>query len=167
MKNRVFEMSVSIQSLFTPDELALELEWLKARDALLGQNKEHPQCQWLTSLFAGKTVTTVKEACDVFLEEKKSPASLCFAALVGRPRNYPLLYQSAELGYPLALAQMADMRFGEERFQFANQQLLCAIVVAFIGSGAPTSMSAVDGKRIWTRPENTIWSLLNSTRSLR
>jgi hypothetical protein len=31
-------MSVSIESLFTPDELALELEWLKARDTLLRDN---------------------------------------------------------------------------------------------------------------------------------
>jgi hypothetical protein len=81
-------MSVSIHSLFTPDELVLEVEFLKARDMLLGENyekrdvkralelaaaSEHPQCQWLTSLFAGKTVSTVKEARDVFLaHEKKS-----------------------------------------------------------------------------------------------
>jgi hypothetical protein len=87
-----FEMNVSIHSLFTPDELARELKWLEARDTLLGENyakqdvkralelaasSEHPQCQWLTGLFAGKTVTTVKEVCDVFLaDEKKSPASL-------------------------------------------------------------------------------------------
>jgi hypothetical protein len=91
-------MSVSIQSLFTPDELALELEWLKARDMLLGDkyieqdvnrglelaaSSDHPSCQWLTGLFANKTVTTVKEARAVFLAEgKKSPASLCFAALL-------------------------------------------------------------------------------------
>jgi hypothetical protein len=89
-------MSVSIQSLFTPDELARELEWLEARDTLLGETptkhdvkraldlaaaSEHPQCQWLTGLFAQKTVSTVKEARDVFLgDESKSPASLCFAS---------------------------------------------------------------------------------------
>jgi hypothetical protein len=89
-------MSVSVRSLFTPDELARDLEWLKARDTLLEDNfvkqdvkralelasvSQHPQCRWLTSLFAEKTVTTVKEARDVFLaDEKKSPASLCFAA---------------------------------------------------------------------------------------
>jgi hypothetical protein len=31
-------MSVSIESLFTPVELTLELEWLKARDLLLEEN---------------------------------------------------------------------------------------------------------------------------------
>jgi hypothetical protein len=31
-------MSVSIHSLFTPDELALEIECLEVRDTLLGEN---------------------------------------------------------------------------------------------------------------------------------
>jgi hypothetical protein len=109
-------MSVSIQSLFTLDELALELEWLEARDMLLAENhvkqdvtralalaavSHHPQCQWLTGIFAGRTVTTVTEARDVFLaaEEKKSPASLCFAALLCHPVNRALLRQSADLGF--------------------------------------------------------------------
>jgi hypothetical protein len=94
MKNRFcFFMSVSIESLFTPEELALELEWLKARDTLLGDNKvkqdvkralelaagsEHPQCQWLTSLFAEKTVTIVKEDREVFLAKGKKSAA-CFS----------------------------------------------------------------------------------------
>jgi TPR repeat protein len=129
-------MSVLIQSLFTPDELPLELEWFKARDTLLGENcvqqdvkralelaaaSNHPQCQWLTGLFAEKTVTTVKDACYVFLaEEKKSPASLCFAALLSTPRDLVLLRQSDELGYPLAQAKMAGWTEGEERFRFAK-----------------------------------------------
>jgi hypothetical protein len=92
-KSLVFEMSVSIQSFFTPDELALELEWLEARDMLLGENRvrqnvkralelaaasENPKCQWLTDLFAGRTLGSVKDVCDVFLvDEEKSAASLC------------------------------------------------------------------------------------------
>jgi hypothetical protein len=107
-------MSVSVESFFTLDKLALELEWLKARDMLLRENyvkqdvkralelaaaSEHPQCQWLTALFAEKTVTNVKEARDVFLAEKKSPAScsLCFAALLSSPVYGTLLRQSADL----------------------------------------------------------------------
>jgi hypothetical protein len=116
-------MSVSIQSLFTPDEFTLELEWLKARDVFLGYNgvnqnvkralelaaaSKHPACQWLTGVFAEKTVKRVKAARDVFLaEEKKSPASLCFAALLSDPVDNTLSRQSAELEYPFAQAQIA------------------------------------------------------------
>jgi hypothetical protein len=133
---RFFEMSVSVRSLFTPAELALELEWLKARDALLGVTcvkqdvkralelaaaSEHPQSQWLKSLFAEKTVATAKEARDVFLaDEKKSPASLGFAALLSDPRDGALLRQSADLGCALAQAKMAVKTSGEEKFQFAK-----------------------------------------------
>jgi hypothetical protein len=130
-----FEMSVSIHSLFTPEELALELEWLEARDSLLGHNcvgqdikraeliaaSDHPQCQWLTGLFADKSVTTVKEACDVFLSmKKKSPSSLCFAALLSTPRDCSLLRQSAALGCPLAQPKVAWMTWGEERLRLAK-----------------------------------------------
>jgi hypothetical protein len=129
-------MSVSVESLFTPNELTLELEWLEARDMLLGENfvgqdlrralelaaaSEHPQCQWLTSLFAGKTVSTVKEACDVFLEEeKKSPASLCFVALLNWPLDEDLLRECAAMGSTLAQAKMAGMTNEEEIFRFAK-----------------------------------------------
>jgi hypothetical protein len=130
-----FKMSVSIKSLFTSDEISLELEWLEARDTLLGGNEvkldvkralklaaasDHPSCQWLTGVFAEKTVTTVKEACDVFLAEEKSPASLCFVALLSGPVNRALLRQSADLGYPLAQAKMAGLTEGEESFRFAK-----------------------------------------------
>jgi hypothetical protein len=129
-------MSVSIESFFTPDELARELEWLKARDALVEGNyvkqdvkralalaaaSQQPQCRWLTGVFDGKTVTTVNEARDVFLaDEKKSPASLCFAALLSQPWDEALLRQSADLGYPLAQARMANRTGGEEMLLFAN-----------------------------------------------
>jgi hypothetical protein len=126
-----------MQSLFTPDELALELEWLKARDALLGENcvnqdvkralelasaSKHPQCQWLTFFFAEKIVTAVKDAHDVFLADIKSPASLCFAALLSDPIDDALLRRSADLGYPLAQAKMAEKmsRSVEEKFRFSK-----------------------------------------------
>jgi hypothetical protein len=74
----------------------------------------------LTGLFAEKAVKTKHEAHVVFLaEEKKSPASLCFAALL-YPWNVVLLRQSADLGYPLAQARMASYTRGEERFRMAN-----------------------------------------------
>jgi hypothetical protein len=129
-------MSVSIHSLFTLRELALELEWFEARDMLLRDNfvkqdvkravelaaaSNHPQCQWLTSLFADKVVKTTEDACDVFLaDEKKSSASLCFAALLSRPVNEAFLRQSAELGCPLAQAKMAKNTTRSEMFQFAK-----------------------------------------------
>jgi hypothetical protein len=131
-------MSVSIQSVFTPNELALEVEWLKVRDTLVGENyvkrdvkralelaaaSEHPQCQWLTDLFVRKTVSTVKEAQDVFLADEKNspvPASLCFAALLSSPVDVVLLCKSADMGHPLAQAKMAGRTNGEEKFQFAK-----------------------------------------------
>jgi hypothetical protein len=132
-------MSVSIHSLFTPDELTLELEWLEVCDMLLRDNfvkqnvkralqlaaaSNHPGCQWLTGLFSKKTVTTVNEVRDVFLAEKKSPASLCFAGLLSYPwdevhSRHSLLRQSADLGHPLAQAKMADI-LSEEGFRFAS-----------------------------------------------
>jgi TPR repeat protein len=129
-------MSVSIHSLFTTDELTLELEWLKARDTLLGDNyvdqdvkgalelaaaSHHSQCQRLTCLFSEKNVSTVKEARYVFLaDEKKSSSSLCFAALLSRPVDEALLRQSANLGHPLAQARRAGRSGGEEMFRFAK-----------------------------------------------
>jgi hypothetical protein len=170
-------MSVSIQSLFTPDEFALELVWLKARDTLLGINyvkqdvkralelaaaSEHPQCQWLTGVFAGKSVKTSGKARRGFLDDqKKSPASLCFAALLSDAWDEALVRQSADLGYSLAQARMADRMSGEERFQFANLLHLNKSVCAFVGSGI-VIRSAMDVRRIWTRPENAISLLLNS-----
>jgi hypothetical protein len=159
-----FEMSVSIQSLFSPDELALEIEWLKARDMLLGENhvkqdvkralelaaaSDHPQCQLLNSLFAEKTLSTVKEAHDVFLvEEKKSPffcccalsalgcgalASICWARVLSRTSN--------------------DGSDDAWRRKVPVCESCCLGVVMRMG---------MDGKKIWERPENAISSLLNS-----
>jgi hypothetical protein len=88
-------MSVSVESLFSPDELVLELEWLAARDTLLGGNfvkrdvkralelaaaSKHPQCQWLTCLFVEKTASTRKEARAVFRVEEKN-RQLLFVSL--------------------------------------------------------------------------------------
>jgi hypothetical protein len=82
---------------------------------------QHPQCQWLTDLFALKNVSTREDARDVFLAcKKKSPASLCFTAVLSSPHDDVLLRQCAELGYPLAQAIMADWSSGEERLRFAK-----------------------------------------------
>ena len=145
MKNhRVFVMSVSVESLFTPDKLAQELEWLKARDTLLGDNEvkqdvkralelaaasEHPKCQWLFSLFAEKTASTIKAVHAVFVaDKKKSPASRCFSALLSDPVDYVLLRQSADLGYALAQAQRGKTATasGYDRFQVAIHALTSA-----------------------------------------
>jgi hypothetical protein len=133
-------MSVSIRSLFTPDELTLELEWLEARDTLLGEYgvkqdvkralelaaaSELIQCQWLTDRFAEKTVSIKEEARDVFLALGKNDArGLCFAALLDdsdeREESVARLRCSAELGCAFAQAQMADLTLGEEMFRFAT-----------------------------------------------
>jgi hypothetical protein len=43
---------------------------------------------------------------------QKKKASLCFAALLSDPREYTLLHQSADLGYPFAQAKMAGLTYG-------------------------------------------------------
>ena len=53
-------------------------------------------------------------------EEKKSPASLCFAALLSWPVDEALLRHYAILGYPFAQARMARLTEGNERFQFSK-----------------------------------------------
>jgi hypothetical protein len=89
----------------------------------LAAASEHPQCQWLTELFARKTVKTADDARDVFLSDEKrppQPASLCFVPLFSQPVDEALLRQSAELGYCLAQARMVGWMRGDEMFLFAK-----------------------------------------------
>ncbi len=105
---------------FSPEQLALELEWFEARDRLLNDNGQkqdvkralelaaacqHPEARWLTRVFAGKNVTTNEEAKDVFLSQGNNDGlALCFASMLG-PKNeggIALMQRAAELGSPLA-----------------------------------------------------------------
>jgi hypothetical protein len=140
----------TVHSLFSPSELFLEKQWLEIRDIFLGENFTnqdiaralelaaacpHKEAQWLTGIFAGKTVSTNRQARDIFLAEKEknnSAASLCFAALLclsgidgeehvtGREQNLALLRRSADLGCAFAQAEMASWTDGEEKFRFAS-----------------------------------------------
>jgi hypothetical protein len=127
--------SPTVRSLFSPASLVLEKQWLEIRDIFFGLNYEnrditqvelavaceHKEAQWLTRVFAGKTVSTRREARDIFLALGENDArGLCFAALLsGRDEN-ALLRRSAELGCALAQAKMSEETIGEESFRLAT-----------------------------------------------
>jgi hypothetical protein len=116
--------SQTVHSLFKPDQLFLEKQWLEIRDFLFSDNEvrqditralelvaacEHKEAQWLTRVFAGMTVSTRREARDVFLALGKNDArGLCFASLLDEmdEENVAILRRSAELGCALAQAKM-------------------------------------------------------------
>jgi hypothetical protein len=134
--------SQTVHSLFSPDELVLEKQWLQIRDIFFGDNHleqditraleraaacEHKEAQWLTRLFVGKSVST-DEARDMFLALGKNDArGLCFAALLSKnnaddenDEDVTLLRRSAELGCAFAQAKMVQKTVGEEMFRFAT-----------------------------------------------
>jgi hypothetical protein len=138
--------SQTVRSLFKPDDLVLEKQWLEIRDIFFGDNRakhditlalelaaacEHKEARWLTRIFAGKTVSTTEEARDIFLALGENDArGLCFAALLGgsdqdddsdeEEESVALLRRSAELGCALAQAKMAERTDDEEGFRLAT-----------------------------------------------
>jgi hypothetical protein len=135
--------SPTVRSLFNPDELVLEKQWLEIRDIFFGLNYaeqditrafelaavcEHKEAQWLTRIFAGKTVSTWEEARDIFLALGENDArGLCFAALLSKEdedslsdEDVALLRRSADLGCAFAQAKMAELTIGDECFRFAT-----------------------------------------------
>jgi hypothetical protein len=135
--------SQTVHSRFTAPELVLEKQWLEIRDMCFGHNKleqditqalelaaacEHKEAQWLTRVFAGKTVSTREEARDIFLALGENDArGLCFAALLSmniedgeKGNDVALVRRSAELGCALAQAKMAEVTDGGEQFRFAS-----------------------------------------------
>jgi hypothetical protein len=127
----------TVHSLFKPEELALEKQWFGIRDIFFGRIVkqditrtlglaaacEHKEAQWLTRVFAGKTVSTREEARDVFLALGENDArGLCFAALLDdsddEKARFAALRRSAELG--CALAQAIAKGTSEEKFRFAT-----------------------------------------------
>lgn len=137
----VSSRSSTIFSLFTPDELALEREWLKIRDLLLGLNNvaqdvkralelaalcQHRDAVYLTEIFAGKGVNTKEQAREVFLAQPEDEArALCFSELVLSDDidDWDLLRvrRSAELGFAFGQAMMEDVtKDADQKFRFAQ-----------------------------------------------
>jgi TPR repeat protein len=122
--------------LLTIPDLPRQLKWYEIRDTLLGQNYvrqdvkqalelaavcSHQDARSLTDLFAGKDVKTEEEARLVFLAQGDDACSLCFAELVSKNGDESCLRRSAQLGYALAQACMANRTSGENLFNFASQ----------------------------------------------
>jgi hypothetical protein len=108
---------------FTPEEFALEREWLDIRDMLLGNNYvqqdieqalqraavcQHKYAKHLNCIFKDKAVKTTEEARQVFLSQPPDDAiALCFSeALQHWTVNYDFgrIKRSAELGFAFALS---------------------------------------------------------------
>lgn len=93
-------------------DLASQHQWYKVRDFLFfGSAKhdvkralelaaacQHPEARSLTETFAGKNVSTAKDALAVFLEKDNDAQSLCFAAALSVPVDESRLRRSADLG---------------------------------------------------------------------
>ena len=134
-------MRVSSRSLvlpiFTQEELALELEWLKIRDLFFGEHKasqdipralelaaacQHRDAMYLTESFAGENVKTKEEAREVFLAQTEDDArALCFSEVLSSCGwDWQRVRRSAELGFAFAQAKMGQATGGEERVKFAQ-----------------------------------------------
>ncbi len=117
-----------IHSIFSPNELAVELEWLKIRDLFLGQNRidqdvkralklasasRHHDAVYLTKLFEGKDILRNQQAKEVFLAQPDDDArALCFSELVMGSNRHKWsklrLKRSAELGFAFGQAKFAE-----------------------------------------------------------
>jgi hypothetical protein len=140
MKNRFFfpqEMASSSSSHNNNGiPLSTLLEWYKIRDTFFGENWvgqniplalelaaacDHPDARWLTEACAGKDVTMREDAKRVFSALGQNDArTLCFAWLLGDRKDLTPLHRSAELGFALAQAWLADRTRAEEKFKFAQ-----------------------------------------------
>jgi hypothetical protein len=116
--------------------LSTLLEWYKIRDTFFARNGvlwsiplaielsascQHPDARWLTEVCAGKDVTTKEDGKRVFSALGQNDArALYFAWMLGDREELTLLRRSAELGFALAQAWMADRTHGKEQFKFAQ-----------------------------------------------
>lgn len=129
-------------------QLVIERQWYSIRDMLLGQNSvsfdfeqalklaasfEHPSCQWLAKLFAGKVLCDGKDVQDVFLGEENDARALGFAAVIegawARNESWTpdegLLWKSADLGFAFSQAQMVPiLDYEQKSFDFAYKAAL-------------------------------------------
>ncbi len=110
-------------------------EWLLARDYLLGFNGyrqdinlalklasscQHPDAVFLTSIVAGREISSAAEARELFLEHRSDPRALCFAALVDACSHDGELQEAADMGCALAQGELAGRcEDGDDKFQLA------------------------------------------------
>ncbi len=101
-------------------------KWLNVRDTLLGQNCKkqdisaalalardcnHPDAEWLTSIFEGKDVSTQEKVRKVFLSFENDARALCFAWYLTNQFQYQddlaLLRRSSEMGNAFACSTLS------------------------------------------------------------
>ncbi len=99
------------------------LKWLDVRDTFLGDNCRkqdiavalalardcnHPDAEWLTSIFEGKDVSTKGDAREVFILHENDARALCFAWWLteNRKDDLTLLRRSSEMGNAFACATL-------------------------------------------------------------
>lgn len=123
-----------VETLRAPVFDALELQRYRVRDLLLGDNEceqqieeaqkiaslcRHEECCWLTQMFAGKKVSTVEEAKEIFLErEKTDERARTFAALMTKSWDLDLLETCSSDA--LALAKRSVLKGGKEKLLLAE-----------------------------------------------
>ena len=87
----------------------------------LAASCDQPDARWLTETCAGKDVNTAEDAKRVFSAVGQNDArALCFTWMLGDRKDLTPLRRSADLGFALAQAWMADRTRGEEKFKFAQ-----------------------------------------------
>ena len=115
--------------------MEIDREWYDIRDMFFGDNYttqniqlaieraakcRHPDAEWLTKVFAGKSVQKIDEAKQVLAQCGKDDArALCFTWMLG-DESIDVLEQAAKFGYEFAQAELADWKSVKQ-----NQFVLC------------------------------------------
>ncbi len=104
-------------------------KWLDVRDTLLGQNFRnqditaalalardcnHPDAEWLTSIFEGKDVSTEEHVREVFLSHQNDARALCFSWWFTDDRDGASLRRAAEMGNAFACSFLCRQLYEEE-----------------------------------------------------
>ncbi len=112
------------------------------------QLSNHPDAVWLVALLERNGIPrNHSEAMNLFLEQRNDARSLCFAALVNS-FDSDLLVQSAEMGFALSQAFVADYHLGDDNtagFEWAKRSAqqhepmgLCILGHCYrLGKGVP------------------------------
>lgn len=124
-------MSVSlINKIFTPEELAVERQWLDIRDMLFGENGvkanveqaltlvskfNHPDAVYLSSIFTTPVSTSQMATTILLVQPKEDIQAMCFTAGFSRLLDYRSLKRAAKLGSAYAQAKMAIAHDYEEK----------------------------------------------------